>query len=90
MSGSNIYKRWPVVAAETEHLHEDNKNGENRSGVLRSCAHFPLRLDISLFLQGDPGFLIHCLRLCHHPPVITVITTMSHCHDHHCQQRNRE
>ena len=56
MSGSNIYKRWPVVAAETEHLHEDNKNGENRSGVLRSCAHFPLRLDISLFLQGDPGW----------------------------------
>ena len=24
------------LAAETEHLHEDNKNGENRSGVLRS------------------------------------------------------
>ena len=53
MSGSNIYKE---LAAETEHLHEDNKNGENRSGVLRSGAHFPLRLDISLFLQGDPAW----------------------------------
>ena len=79
MSGGNIYKRWPVVAAETEHLHEDNKNGENRSGVLRSCAHFPLRLDISLFLQGDPGWS----RLPHSLP-----QTLSSSSSHHCHHYN--
>ena len=40
MSGSN---RVAIRVAETEHLHEDNKNGENCSGVLivPLSPHFP-------------------------------------------------